>query len=118
MGTIVLEKMKFHAFHGVYPEEQIIGGEFSVDVRLELPFGEAVLTDQLTDALNYELVYQVVKEEMMRPSHLLEHVVERISNRILTAFPTVQYVETKVSKCHPAMGGDIGMVTVIDEKRR
>lgn len=118
MGTILLEKMKFHAFHGVYPQERIIGGEFNVDIKLELSFGDAVFTDQITDTLNYEQIYQVVKEEMMIPSNLLEHVVERIGNKILADFPTVQSVETKLSKCHPAMGGDIGMVTVILEKRR
>ncbi|MGC9150668.1 MAG: dihydroneopterin aldolase [Microbacter sp.] len=118
MGKVLLEKMKFHAFHGVYPQERIIGGEFMVDLTLELSFGDAALTDQLADTLNYEQVYEVVKEEMMRPSNLLEHVVERIGNRILLTFPAVQSVETKVSKCHPAMGGDIGLVSVVDEKRR
>jgi dihydroneopterin aldolase len=118
MGEILLENMRFYAYHGVYAEEQQIGNDFTVDLRIELSFGDSVLTDQLADTLNYEAVYLLVKEQMLIPSKLLEHVAERILNGLLIAFPSIQGVEIHLSKLHPPLGGEIGKVTVVLCKKR
>ena len=118
MGNILLENMRFYAYHGVYAEEQRIGNDFTVDLKIELSFGESLFTDQLADTLNYEAVYFLVKEQMVIPSKLLEHVAERILNGLLIAFPPIQGVEIRLSKLHPPLGGEVEKVTVVLYKKR
>ncbi len=118
MGEILLENMRFYAYHGVYAEEQQIGNDFTVDLRIELSFGESVSTDRLADRLNYEAVYVLVKKQMMIPSKLLEHVAERILNGLLIAFPPIQVAEIHLSKLHPPLGGEVEKVTVVLCKKR
>ena len=56
--------MEFHAFHGFYPEEQIIGCKYSVDLELTLDATHAALNDELQGTINYEIVYKIVRREM------------------------------------------------------
>lgn len=118
MGRILLENMRFYAFHGVYAEEQRIGNDFVIDLQLDFPFGNSVQTDHLSDTVNYEAVYQLVKKQMMIPSMLLEHLAERILTQLMQSFPALQYVEIRLSKLHPPLGGEIERVTVVLEKHR
>lgn len=43
--TVALKDVKFYAFHGFYPEEQLTGSHFSVDV--EVNFIPSVDTEDL-----------------------------------------------------------------------
>ena len=112
MVSIHLEGMRFHAFHGHYPVEQLVGSDFIVELKVEVPQSNAVNTDNLVDAVNYQLLYEIVKEEMQINSSLLEHVGNRISNAVCMKFPEVRNVEVKISKLNPPMGGEIDRVSV------
>jgi len=118
MGEILLKNMRFYAYHGVYAEEQRIGNDFTVDLRIDLSFGESLFTDQLADTLNYEAVYLLVKEQMMIPSKLLEHVATRILNKLMDSFIAIQAMEIRLSKLHPPLGGEVEKVTVVLYKNR
>ena len=52
MGLIAIEGMKFYAFHGYYPQEQLIGTEFLVDVYVEVNTTTAAANDSLSDTIN------------------------------------------------------------------
>ena len=45
MGRIALTGMEFHAFHGCFKEEQIIGTNFIVDLLIETDTSAPELTD-------------------------------------------------------------------------
>jgi dihydroneopterin aldolase len=79
---IAIEGMKFYAFHGYYPQEQLIGTEFLVDVYVEVNISKAGNSDQLSDTVNYETIYRIVKAEMSKKSKLIEHVAQRIIFKI------------------------------------
>lgn len=64
MSLIALEGMRFHAPHGFYQEEQIIGTTFLIDVIIDTDFGKAAQKDDLFQTVNYETVYQVCKTVM------------------------------------------------------
>lgn len=116
MITIHIEGMKFYAFHGHYPVEQIVGNEFIVELRIETADNEALSSDKLKDAINYQSVYEIVKAEMNINSNLLEHVANRILNSLYTRFSLIGRAEVKISKLNPSMGGEIEKVSVILSK--
>ena len=116
-GYIFLNSVCFYAFHGVMPQEQKVGGEFLVDLRVGYPIDKAMETDEVEDTLNYAELYALVKHEMEIPSRLLEHVAGRISCAIQERFPKVSSIDLKITKKNPPMGVDCdgaGVHVVID----
>ena len=101
---ISLEGMQFHAFHGVLPQETLVGANFYVDLKLKTDFTRAAETDSLEGTVSYADIYASVKEEMDMPSKLLEHVCQRIALRIFKDFPTIEAIDICLFKENPPMG--------------
>jgi dihydroneopterin aldolase len=112
MAQISIEGMEFHAYHGCFAEEQLIGTQFIVDLFLEVDTTTAEQTDSLHDTVNYLSVYQVVKKEMMINSKLLEHVGRRILTAVKSHFPTAKHVTIKIRKMNPPLGGKMDFVSL------
>ena len=50
---IHLRQVRFHAFHGVMPQERLVGADFVLDLKVGYPLGRAMQSDEVTDTLNY-----------------------------------------------------------------
>lgn len=105
-SKIYLRNVRFHAFHGVLPQEGIVGNDYLVNLVLDYDFSSAMKTDDLQGTLNYAEVYQKVREEMTVPSKLLEHVAGRIAHRLFSDFPEIQKLQLSITKVNPPMGAD------------
>lgn len=105
-SKIYLRNVRFHAFHGVLPQEGIVGNDYLVNLVLDYDFSSAMKTDDLQETLNYAEVYQKVREEMAVPSKLLEHVAGRIAHRLFSDFPEIQKLQLSITKVNPPMGAD------------
>jgi dihydroneopterin aldolase len=103
---IILQDMRFYAYHGVLPQERIVGGDYTVSVEVETDVTAAIATDDVEQTLNYAALYEVVKREMLIPSNLLEHVAARIGKAVMDNFPQVQALDLTVTKQNPPMGAD------------
>lgn len=112
MGLIEIEGMKFYAFHGHFESEQIVGNEFTVNLKIETDCSQAAISDNLKDALNYQTAYEIVKNEMSVTSHLLENVAKRILDSLYSNFNAIKKAEVKISKMNPPMGGEIERVSI------
>lgn len=111
-AVIELENMSFHALHGCYDLEKVVGNRYLVDLRLEVEAGEAAANDDLSKSIDYLAAYEVVGEQMARPSNILENVAHRILSALYTTFPTLEHATVKVSKLAPPLGGKIEKVSV------
>lgn len=105
--------MEFYAHHGHFREEQVIGGQFSVDLVIETDISKAAESDELSDAVDYSLVYEVVKNEMIRPAKLLEHLAKRIIDAVYSVSSNITKVTVTVSKLNPPVGGKMDKFSVI-----
>ena len=105
-SKIYLRNVRFHAFHGVLPQEGIVGNDYLVNLVLDYDFSSAMQTDELQGTLKYAEVYQKVREEMAVPSKLLEHVAGRIAHRLFSDFPEIQKLQLSITKVNPPMGAD------------
>ena len=103
---IRLEGLRFHAFHGVIPQERQTGGDFLVTLRVGYPLAAAMVSDDVRDTLDYAALYRLVEQEMQQPSNLLEHVAGRIAGSIGKAFPQVYSIDLTLTKVNPPMGAD------------
>jgi dihydroneopterin aldolase len=110
---LLLENITFHAYHGVFPEENRVGGTYVVTLTLDLDLQKASETDDLEDTINYQLVYDVVKAEMHQQSKLIEHVAGRILRAIMSTFLQIAKAEVKLKKLNPPLGGQVESATVV-----
>lgn len=105
-SNILLDDMRFYAYHGVMEQERQVGGEYSLSLTVEADLAEAARTDDVADTINYAALYALVEREMAVPSRLLEHVAARIGWRTLEEYDRVTAVTVKVTKLNPPMGAD------------
>lgn len=105
-GYVFLKDVRFHAFHGVMPQERMVGADFLVNLRIGYPIGKAMESDEVGDTLNYAEVYALLEQEMKKPSKLLEHVAGRIVQSICKNFPLVTSIDLTLMKQNPPMGAD------------
>ena len=103
---ITLTDLRFHAFHGVIPQERLTGNDYSVSLRIGYPVREACLSDEVDDTLNYASVYDIVSKEMNVPSKLLERVAFRIADRLFRKFNLITTLDVKLNKLNPPFGAD------------
>lgn len=112
MNIIELENMEFFGYHGCYKEEQVVGNQFVVNLKLETSSMVAHKSDRIVDALNYQHAFEIVKREMAITSHLLEHVGSRILDSLFMELELLERATVKVSKLNPPMGGKMDRVSV------
>lgn len=115
--------MRFYGYHGFYPEEQVVGTEFMVDVYIDTNLVRSdpdvkIPEDDIQTTLSYETVYQVCKIEMKKPVKLIETLAARILTRLRGQFRNrddddalfrleVKSILVRVSKFHPPLGGRV-----------
>lgn len=104
-GTIELEGMEFHSFHGCLESERRDGNLFVVDFKANLDLSRPAATDSLSDTLDYGKIYDTVARQMQIPSDLLEHVAGRIVAEISREFPWLEDFSVRVSKRNPPVSG-------------
>jgi len=105
--------MQFHAFHGVFEQEQKVGNTYFIDLKIGADFSKACETDQIEDTINYASVFHEIQEEMKKPCNLIEYLAENISKRIKTKFKTCQSLEIKLTKQNPPIQGQLESVSII-----
>lgn len=104
--TVAIKDVKHHAFHGYYPEEQLVGCDFLVDVEVTFtPQGDS---EDLDRTVNYEVLNQLIDQEMKRCQKLLETVVANIINNIVERYDFLLTAKVGIKKLNPPMPGEVG----------
>ena len=106
--VIYFRDIRIFAYHGVMPQEHVVGDWYTVNLQLTVHNESATVTDRLTDTVDYSKVFDVVKREMLIPSKLMEHVCGRIARAILRQFSLVDAVRITIIKQNPPIGAECG----------
>jgi dihydroneopterin aldolase len=103
---ILLEGMRFYAYHGVNPEERVSGQRFTVDVTMAVDLRAAGESDDLEATVSYSAVYKTVRRIVEgEPRNLIEAVAEAVAAAILVEFPPVTRVTVTVRKPEAPLRG-------------
>ena len=111
--SINLKNMRFYAYHGVLPHENVVGNRFVVNIRIDADLSAACKSDNVDNTINYASVFYLVKAEMETPSKLLENVAYRILRSVKTAFPQITFIEVRLAKTNPPIVGDVENAEVV-----
>ena len=99
LDEIHICNLEVFATHGVYPEENVLGQKFVLDVFLYLDTSKAGQSDALDDSTNYGQVAAYLEQEMKSQNDkLLERIAERLARGVLKTYPLVRTVSMEVKK--------------------
>lgn len=107
MSKIYFEDVKIYAYHGVLPEENIIGTYYLLNVEIHTDLWKAAESDDLEDTISYADINEIIHNEMKIKSKLLEHVAGRIISKIHEKFKEISYIRLKITKTSPPMKGEM-----------
>jgi len=100
-----INNMTFHAFHGVWEEEQEIGQRFEVDLELNVDAARVAESDKLKHTVDLSAVFEKVETVVEKGKfRLIETMAERIAHEILENF-LVTNVLVRVRKPHAPIRG-------------
>ena len=99
--AIKIDSLRIYAYHGVDPQESIVGAWYTVSVNMNADATAAVLSDDLDGTVNYAKATEIIKTQMEIRSALLEHVAGRIANALLESIPAINSLTVKICKEHP-----------------
>ena len=116
-SKIIFENLKIYAYHGVLPEEKILGTYYILNVELHADLDKAAESDDLKDTINYAEINDILHSEMAIPSQLLEHAIGRIIKNLKNAFTQISFIKVKLTKTSPPMKGEMDGVSVEMEER-
>ncbi|MDP2301066.1 MAG: dihydroneopterin aldolase [Ignavibacteria bacterium] len=118
-NIIRIKKATFYAYHGVFKQEQNVGGKFEADIDLHTDFLHATETDSLKQTVDYEKVYNLLSDlAMTQKFYLVETLALRLVEAIFENFPTVEKTVIRVRKNNPPIGGVVDCVEVEVESTR
>lgn len=104
-SCLSLTELKFYAYHGALPQERVVGGCYTVSVRLWfVPAPEALQSDRLEGTLDYAQVYAALQIIMDNPHNLLESLAYDMAHALLVRFPILRQVWLSVRKDTPPVG--------------
>lgn len=112
MSNIQLNNIKIYAYHGCWPEEERIGGEYIVDVSLDIDFSEAAQKDDLSKTIDYVRVSEIVHHEMAIRAKLIETVCHRIHASLKMEFVAASKIWVRVTKVAAPIPGQVESVSV------
>ncbi len=118
MSTIRLKNIRIFTNHGCLIEEEKIGSDYLVNLKVRADLSKAAKTDSLKDTVDYVMLQQIVTNEMSVRSKLLEQVGQRIIDRIFKEISLAEKVEITISKLNPPIGGDVEEVSVKMQSKR
>lgn len=105
MIKVALHKVKFFAYHGFYPEEQILGNHFLVDAEVE--FKNKSIEDEISNTVNYERLHAILSTEMQQPRKLLETLVQEMIEKIRLEYSFLETIKVGIKKLNPPLPGEV-----------
>jgi dihydroneopterin aldolase len=105
--SIVINDLRIYAYHGVGEQEQRVGNNFSLTIRVGYDATRAMESDDIADAVSYADIVEIAKRVMATPSRLLEHVAKRLADAILEQYSTVTSLSIEILKITPPISADL-----------
>lgn len=119
MDKMILERMEFYGYHGVFSEETKLGQRFYVDLVAYLDLLPAGQSDDLDETVNYAEIYHMIREIVEgKPFKLIEALAEHIASKLLDTYTKINELTVRVVKPHPPFDIHFAGVTVEIHRKR
>ncbi|WP_343209428.1 2-amino-4-hydroxy-6-hydroxymethyldihydropteridine diphosphokinase [Anaerolentibacter hominis] len=117
MDKIKIRDLDIYGFHGVMPEENVVGQRFLICADLMVDTRAAGESDDLSKSVHYGDVCHWIKGMMTEHTYqLIERAAEELAEGILIHFPLVRALRLEVKKPQAPVGLPFGMISVEIER--
>jgi len=114
-----LNEMVFYGYHGVAPEERVLGQRFVVDFSFETDKKHDLKIKHLEDTVDYTKVYAIIKQLLEQEKfHLLEVCANTVLDEIFADFPEIIWANVRIKKPSVPIQGTLGSVEVEMERSK
>jgi len=113
MVEINLNDAEFFAYHGYYPEEQLLGGRFMVNISVSFEPDADLGDDNIENTINYVQLYDIASVEMNHTRKLIETVAQAICDATKEKFPFLQIIKVCLKKMDPPLKGKVAHSSVM-----
>lgn len=117
MYSIELKNIQFKSFHGLYPEERILGNLFEINLKVNYEIKD-VQSISISETVNYETLFSIIDLRMKQPTELLETILKDISTEILNQIDIVNDLTISITKKNPPINNFNGDVSVTLHTKR
>lgn len=113
MDAIQLSDIRAYGYVGYFPEEQVLGQWFSVDLTIWIDLSQAGASDRLEDTLDYRSVIQTTQHFIQtQRCALIETLASQIADMVLSTDERVTQVRVQLTKPHAPIPNFDGAVKV------
>ena len=118
MITVALHGAEFFGKHGFYPEEQLLGSRFVVDISVDFEPEGGLHKDNISNTVNYEQLYNIAAEQMKKTKKLIETLGQAVVDAIKNEYPYIDRATVTIKKLNPPLKGkvDYSSVTITYNK--
>lgn len=104
---VFIEGLLVYGYHGVNPEERVLGQRLVIDVHLRANLRDAGATDDLDQTINYSSIAKRIRSiAETRSRNLIEAVAHEIAETLLREFARAEHVTVTIRKpAAPIRGG-------------
>ncbi|MCM1152694.1 MAG: dihydroneopterin aldolase [Muribaculum sp.] len=110
--TVSLVDARFHAKIGLFPQEQVVGNEFRVDMDIVYNPPCDLSDENFSNLISYVDLYDIVSQNMKKPRKLLETVANEIRSDLLHRFPDIISGNIRIEKLHPPISSLVGSCAI------
>lgn len=119
MDRMLLKRVVFYGYHGVYPEENRLGQKYIIDLDLRLNLTRAAQSDNVSDTVNYAEIHALLKGIVEGPPvKLIETLTEKIASAVLGTYTSIIEATVSVTKPNPPFDITFDGVTVELRRKR
>ncbi len=99
MDCIRIKNLEIYCYHGVLPEENVLGQKFLVSLDLYTDIRTVGRTDEIKDSINYAEVAHFVKQYFKDHTYkLIEAAAENLAAGVLLKYPKLTAVTLELKK--------------------
>jgi 7,8-dihydroneopterin aldolase/epimerase/oxygenase len=113
--TIHIDAWRCRAFHGVYPQEPKVGGEFELTLEVSFVIDERI--QDLAKTISYVDLLCILRRQMRNTRPLLETVAMDAATEIKQSYPGVVEIILSIHKLQAPIEGFQGRVGVCYHKK-
>lgn len=112
MDKIIIKGIEVFAFHGAFPEENLLGQRFTINIEMYKNIRKACQEDSLEDTVHYGFVHDdIVNLTKNKKFKLLEKLAEEIAKLVITKYD-VQKIIVNIEKPNAPINGIFKYVAV------
>lgn len=113
MDNITIKDLSVYAYHGLSPEEGVLGQNFFISAELSLDLHAAGRGDNITKTVNYAAICHFINEyTRTHPVKLIEAAAEQLAEQILIEFAPLKKISLTIKKPSAPIGLPLQYVSV------